>query len=185
MDLLFLWTHAFTCFNVLVHVDSQKTPEQREHENQVLQEMLDVVDMRDSLVAFLEEKRLKEVNDELLGNSVLEAKRHSIAASQVLWDWDATNTCFFWTPQHLNRVLHHKAPHLLILVPLQTYYDLLSFVENKKKKLHDLFSIQKNWTVTKGRQAARRTKSTIKSWLMWSFIRRSYKSQFSVLNHSF
>uniref|UniRef100_A0A8C1TG70 Molecule interacting with CasL protein 1 n=1 Tax=Cyprinus carpio TaxID=7962 RepID=A0A8C1TG70_CYPCA len=62
--------------------DSEKTPEQREHENQVLQEMLDVVDMRDSLVAFLEEKRLKEVNDELLGNSVLEAKRHSTAASQ-------------------------------------------------------------------------------------------------------
>ncbi|KTF90021.1 hypothetical protein cypCar_00015334 [Cyprinus carpio] len=66
--------------------DSEKTPEQREHENQVLQEMLDVVDMRDSLVAFLEEKRLKEVNDELLGNSVLEAKRHSTAASQVLWE---------------------------------------------------------------------------------------------------
>ncbi|XP_058619137.1 F-actin-monooxygenase mical1 isoform X2 [Onychostoma macrolepis] len=61
--------------------DSEKTPEQREHENQILQEMLDVVDMRDSLVAFLEEKRLKEVNDDLLGNSVLEAKRHSIAAS--------------------------------------------------------------------------------------------------------
>ncbi|KAL0157707.1 hypothetical protein M9458_045783, partial [Cirrhinus mrigala] len=56
------------------------------HENQILQEMLDVVDMRDSLVAFLEEKRLKEVNDELLGSSVLEAKRHSTAASQVLWD---------------------------------------------------------------------------------------------------
>ncbi|XP_052450051.1 F-actin-monooxygenase mical1 [Carassius gibelio] len=66
--------------------DSEKTPEQREHENRVLQEMLDVVDMRDSLVAFLEEKRLKEVNDELLGSSVLEAKRHSIAASQVHWD---------------------------------------------------------------------------------------------------
>ncbi|XP_016097909.1 F-actin-monooxygenase mical1 [Sinocyclocheilus grahami] len=66
--------------------DSEKIPEQREHENQVLQEMLDVVDMRDSLVAFLEEKRLKEVNDELLGNSVMEAKRHSTAASQVLWE---------------------------------------------------------------------------------------------------
>ncbi|KAK2885233.1 hypothetical protein Q8A67_016070 [Cirrhinus molitorella] len=66
--------------------DSEKTPEQQEHENQILQEMLDVVDMRDSLVAFLEEKRLKEVNDELMGSSVLEAKRHSLAASQVLWD---------------------------------------------------------------------------------------------------
>ncbi|XP_052397315.1 F-actin-monooxygenase mical1 [Carassius gibelio] len=53
--------------------DSEKSPEQREHESQVLQEMLDVVDMRDSLVAFLEEKRLKEVDDELLGSSVLEA----------------------------------------------------------------------------------------------------------------
>ncbi|XP_067226795.1 F-actin-monooxygenase mical1 [Chanodichthys erythropterus] len=45
--------------------DTEKTPEQREEEDRILQEMLDVVDMRDSLVAFLEEKRLKEVNDEL------------------------------------------------------------------------------------------------------------------------
>ncbi|CAM4676237.1 unnamed protein product [Leuciscus chuanchicus] len=45
--------------------ESEKTPEQRAQEERILQEMLDVVDMRDSLVAFLEEKRLKEVNDEL------------------------------------------------------------------------------------------------------------------------
>ncbi len=172
-----MWTYAHMHWRVsiLLCVDSEKTPEQREHENQVLQEMLDVVDMRDSLVAFLEEKRLKEVNDELLGNSVLEAKRHSIAASQMLWDWDATNTRFYWTPQHLNRVVHHKAPHLLILVPLQTFWDLLSFVENKR------ISFPYNKTA----RAARRTKSTVKSWLMWSFIRLSYKSQFSVLNHGF
>ncbi|XP_067301724.1 F-actin-monooxygenase mical1 [Pseudorasbora parva] len=45
--------------------DAEKTPEQQAQEERILQEMLDVVDMRDSLVAFLEEKRLKEVNDEL------------------------------------------------------------------------------------------------------------------------
>ncbi|TRY95668.1 hypothetical protein DNTS_026199 [Danionella cerebrum] len=44
--------------------DAEKSPEQREHEKSILQEMLDVVDMRDSLVAFLEEKRLKEAQSE-------------------------------------------------------------------------------------------------------------------------
>ncbi|XP_051947452.1 F-actin-monooxygenase mical1-like [Xyrauchen texanus] len=63
--------------------DSEKTPELRAHEEQILQEMLEVVDMRDSLVAFLEEKRLKELDQEMLGNAMLESKRQSTAVSQV------------------------------------------------------------------------------------------------------
>lgn len=65
--------------------DSEKSPELRAHEEQILQEMLDVVDMRNSLVAFLEEKRLKELNEEPVGNSIVESKRHSTAGSQVHW----------------------------------------------------------------------------------------------------
>ncbi|XP_065141285.1 F-actin-monooxygenase mical1 isoform X2 [Paramisgurnus dabryanus] len=65
--------------------ESEKTPEQRAHEDQVLQEMLDVVDMRNSLVSFLEEKRLKELNEDIMVNSVMETKRHSTAGSQVHW----------------------------------------------------------------------------------------------------
>lgn len=72
-------------FVFFVCADSEKSPEQRAHEDQVLQEMLDVVDMRNSLVAFLEEKRLKELDEEILGNSVMESKRHSTAGSQVHW----------------------------------------------------------------------------------------------------
>lgn len=64
--------------------DSEKSPEQQKHEAEILQEMLDVVNMRDSLVAFLEEKRLKEVNDQF--NSSLDAKRRSTTASQVHWE---------------------------------------------------------------------------------------------------
>lgn len=64
--------------------DLEKSPEQQKHEAEILQEMLDVVDMRDSLVAFLEEKRLKEVNDQF--NSSLDAKRRSTTASQVHWE---------------------------------------------------------------------------------------------------
>uniref|UniRef100_A0A3P8XNY6 Molecule interacting with CasL protein 1 n=1 Tax=Esox lucius TaxID=8010 RepID=A0A3P8XNY6_ESOLU len=68
--------------------DSEKTPEQQAEEERVLQEMLEVVDMRDSLVAFLEEKRLKEMeSDEQQATSLLEAKRHSTASAgaQVHW----------------------------------------------------------------------------------------------------
>ncbi|KAM6924503.1 F-actin-monooxygenase mical1 [Xenentodon cancila] len=62
-----------------------KTPEQQAEEDQVLQQMIDVVDMRDSLVSFLEEKRLKEISEEQEAFSIKEAKRHSKAASQVHW----------------------------------------------------------------------------------------------------
>ncbi|XP_051515462.1 F-actin-monooxygenase mical1-like isoform X1 [Myxocyprinus asiaticus] len=65
--------------------DSEKTPEQRAYEEQILQEMLDVVAMRDSLVAFLEEKRLKELEEETLGNTILLSKRRPTAGSQVHW----------------------------------------------------------------------------------------------------
>ncbi|XP_060749409.1 F-actin-monooxygenase mical1 [Tachysurus vachellii] len=65
--------------------DSEKTAEQRADEEQILQQMLEVVDMRNSLVAFLEEKRLKEVEEEQLCSSLVENKRLSTAGAQVHW----------------------------------------------------------------------------------------------------
>uniref|UniRef100_A0A672IL86 Molecule interacting with CasL protein 1 n=1 Tax=Salarias fasciatus TaxID=181472 RepID=A0A672IL86_SALFA len=64
---------------------SDKTSEQQVEEERVLQQMLEVVDMRDSLVSFLEEKRLKEMSEEQEAFSIMEAKRHSKAESQVHW----------------------------------------------------------------------------------------------------
>ncbi|KPP63929.1 protein-methionine sulfoxide oxidase mical1-like, partial [Scleropages formosus] len=64
---------------------SEKTPQQREEEERVLQEMLDVVDMRNSLVAFLEERRLKEINEQLHGVSIMEPKRPCPGGAQVHW----------------------------------------------------------------------------------------------------
>lgn len=69
-----------------MYVDSEKTAEQQAEEEQILQQMLEVVDMRNSLVAFLEEKRLKELEEEHLGSSLLENKRLSTAGAQVHWD---------------------------------------------------------------------------------------------------
>lgn len=66
-------------------VESEKTAEQRAEEDQILQQMLEVVDMRNSLVSFLEEKRLKEMDEEHLGSSLLENKRLSTAGAQVHW----------------------------------------------------------------------------------------------------
>ncbi|XP_076839841.1 F-actin-monooxygenase mical1 isoform X2 [Brachyhypopomus gauderio] len=66
--------------------DSEKTAEQQAEEEQILQKMLDVVDMRNSLVAFLEEKRLKEMSEEeQLGSSVVESRRCSASGAQVHW----------------------------------------------------------------------------------------------------
>ncbi|XP_061684345.1 F-actin-monooxygenase mical1 [Syngnathoides biaculeatus] len=64
---------------------NDKTPEQQAEEERVLQQMIEVVDMRDSLVSFLEEKRLKELQEEQDVLSLMEAKRHSKAGPQVLW----------------------------------------------------------------------------------------------------
>uniref|UniRef100_A0A8C4F8X9 Molecule interacting with CasL protein 1 n=1 Tax=Dicentrarchus labrax TaxID=13489 RepID=A0A8C4F8X9_DICLA len=64
---------------------NDKTPEQQAEEDRVLQQMIEVVDMRDSLVAFLEEKRLKEISEEQEAFSIREAKRHSKAGAQVHW----------------------------------------------------------------------------------------------------
>ncbi|XP_061120072.1 F-actin-monooxygenase mical1 isoform X1 [Syngnathus typhle] len=63
---------------------SDKTAEQQAEEDRVLQQMIEVVDMRDSLVSFLEEKRLKEIQEEQV-LSVMEAKRHSKTGAQVHW----------------------------------------------------------------------------------------------------
>ncbi|XP_056130719.1 F-actin-monooxygenase mical1 [Lampris incognitus] len=65
--------------------DSEKTAEQQVEEERVLQQMIEVVDMRDSLVAFLEEKRLKEMSEEQEAFSIKEAKRHSKVGAQVHW----------------------------------------------------------------------------------------------------
>lgn len=64
---------------------ADKTPEQEAEEERVLQQMIEVVDMRDSLVSFLEEKRLKEISEEQEAFSIREAKRHSKAGAQVHW----------------------------------------------------------------------------------------------------
>lgn len=67
--------------------DSEKTVEEREEEERVLAEMLEVVDMRNSLVAFLEEKRLKELTEPQVSTSLMEARRLSSAsATQVHWE---------------------------------------------------------------------------------------------------
>ncbi|KAG5837784.1 hypothetical protein ANANG_G00216650 [Anguilla anguilla] len=65
--------------------ESEKSSQQRAEEDRVLQEMLEVVDMRNSLVAFLEEKRLKEINEQLHCVSVLEPKRSHTGGAQVHW----------------------------------------------------------------------------------------------------
>lgn len=58
---------------------AEKTPEQCEKEEHILQKLIEVVDMRDSLVLFLEEKRLKEISEEQEAFCMREAKRHSKA----------------------------------------------------------------------------------------------------------
>ncbi|XP_020560558.1 F-actin-monooxygenase mical1 isoform X3 [Oryzias latipes] len=62
-----------------------KTPDELAAEEKILQEMIEVVDMRDSLVSFLDEKRQKEMSEEQEAFTIMEAKRHSKMASQVHW----------------------------------------------------------------------------------------------------
>ncbi|KAK1152760.1 F-actin-monooxygenase MICAL2-like isoform X1 [Acipenser oxyrinchus oxyrinchus] len=64
--------------------DSMKTAQHRAEEERVLLELLEVVDMRDSLVVFLEDQRLKEINDH--GLPVLEPKRPKTGGGQVHWE---------------------------------------------------------------------------------------------------
>lgn len=64
---------------------ADKTSEQQAEEERILQQLLEVVDMRDSLVVFLEEKRLKEISEEQEAFSIMEAKRHSKTGAQVHW----------------------------------------------------------------------------------------------------
>uniref|UniRef100_A0A3B4A061 Molecule interacting with CasL protein 1 n=1 Tax=Periophthalmus magnuspinnatus TaxID=409849 RepID=A0A3B4A061_9GOBI len=65
---------------------TDKSPEQAAEEERILQQMLEVVDMRDSLVSFLEEKRLKELSEEQEAFTIMEAKRHSKISAQVNWE---------------------------------------------------------------------------------------------------
>nr|XP_020474643.1 F-actin-methionine sulfoxide oxidase mical1-like isoform X1 [Monopterus albus]XP_020474644.1 F-actin-methionine sulfoxide oxidase mical1-like isoform X1 [Monopterus albus]XP_020474645.1 F-actin-methionine sulfoxide oxidase mical1-like isoform X1 [Monopterus albus]XP_020474647.1 F-actin-methionine sulfoxide oxidase mical1-like isoform X1 [Monopterus albus] len=64
---------------------NDKTPEQQAEEERILEQMIEVVQMRDSLVSFLEEKRLKEMSEEQEAFCIMEAKRHSKAGAQVHW----------------------------------------------------------------------------------------------------
>ncbi|MBN3303350.1 MICA1 monooxygenase, partial [Amia calva] len=66
--------------------DSKKTAQDRAEEERVLAEMVEVVDMRNSLVTFLEEKRLKEINECLHGLAVLDPKRPHSGGAQVHWE---------------------------------------------------------------------------------------------------
>ncbi|KAG7248475.1 hypothetical protein CRUP_017252, partial [Coryphaenoides rupestris] len=66
--------------------DSEKTAEQRAEEERILQQIIEVVDMRDSLVAFLDEQRLKSMSEEQEAFTLKEAKRHSRAGAQVHWE---------------------------------------------------------------------------------------------------
>lgn len=64
---------------------ADKTSEQQAEEDRILHELIEVVDMRDSLVLFLDEKRLKEISEEQEAFCIREAKRHSKAGAQVHW----------------------------------------------------------------------------------------------------
>lgn len=65
---------------------AEKTPEQCAEEDRTLQRLIEVVDMRNSLVLFLEEKRVKEISEEQEAFCMREAKRHSKAGAQVHWE---------------------------------------------------------------------------------------------------
>lgn len=73
------------CLFVCVRFVADKTSEQQAEEEHILQQLLEVVDMRDSLVLFLEEKRLKEISEEEEAFCMREAKRHSKTGAQVHW----------------------------------------------------------------------------------------------------
>lgn len=77
------------CVNLKAHAccvcPADKTSEQQAEEEQILQQLIEVVDMRDSLVLFLEEKRLKEISEEQEAFCMREAKRHSKTGAQVHW----------------------------------------------------------------------------------------------------
>lgn len=64
---------------------AEKTAEQSAEEERTLQQLIEVVGMRDSLVVFLEEKRLKEISEEQDAFCMREAIRHSKAGAKVHW----------------------------------------------------------------------------------------------------
>lgn len=85
----YFWYHDTGSFSVCVYVlvcfAADKSTEQQAEEEHILQQLLEVVDMRDSLVLFLEEKRLKEISEEEEAFCMKEAKRHSKTGAQVHW----------------------------------------------------------------------------------------------------
>ncbi|MEQ2294267.1 hypothetical protein AMECASPLE_002250 [Ameca splendens] len=63
----------------------EKTPEQQAEEDRIFEQILEVVEMKDSLVTFLDEKRQKEMSEKEEALSIMEAKRQSKTGSQVQW----------------------------------------------------------------------------------------------------
>ncbi|KAK5611091.1 hypothetical protein CRENBAI_022162 [Crenichthys baileyi] len=63
----------------------EKTPEQQAEEDRIFEQILEVVEMMDSLVTFLDEKRQKEMSEKEEALSIMEAKRQSKIGSQVQW----------------------------------------------------------------------------------------------------
>ncbi|MEQ2188294.1 hypothetical protein GOODEAATRI_013522 [Goodea atripinnis] len=63
----------------------EKTPEQQAEEDRIFEQILEVVEMKDSLVTFLDEKRQKEMSEKEEALSIMEAKRQSKKGSQVQW----------------------------------------------------------------------------------------------------
>uniref|UniRef100_A0A3Q2TB41 Molecule interacting with CasL protein 1 n=1 Tax=Fundulus heteroclitus TaxID=8078 RepID=A0A3Q2TB41_FUNHE len=62
-----------------------KTPEQQAEEEQLFVQIIEVVDMMDSLVTFLHEKKQKEMSEKEEAVSIMEAKRQSKTGAQVQW----------------------------------------------------------------------------------------------------
>ncbi|XP_064425318.1 F-actin-monooxygenase mical1 isoform X1 [Latimeria chalumnae] len=64
--------------------DSVKTAFDQKEEERILNEMVEVVDMRNALVNFLDQKRLKEINEQLHGLACADPK-NSARCFQVQW----------------------------------------------------------------------------------------------------
>ncbi|KAM4571084.1 F-actin-monooxygenase mical1 isoform 2-T3 [Fundulus diaphanus] len=62
-----------------------KTPEQQAEEEHLFVQIIEVVDMMDSLVTFLHEKKQKEMSEKEEAVSIMEAKRQSKTGAQVQW----------------------------------------------------------------------------------------------------
>lgn len=85
-DYLIFCVCVFLVFRVLtvfdISVDHLKTDEELSEEKRILNEMLEVVEQRDSLVALLEEQRLREKEEDKDLEAVMLSKGFSLN-----WSW--------------------------------------------------------------------------------------------------